>query len=104
MYLECVRALTTYQTLNGDKKLLKALRRRLRQQSQIISEEQNQLSHNVKITCLNSSDLTWEIALNNLVEMQNGNLSSLLGNCNLNLNELMHIEKLLEDTSVLPFE
>ena len=76
----------------------------MRQQGQIISKEQNQLSHNVKITCLNSSDLTWEIALNNLVEMQNGNLSSLLGNCNLNLNELMHIEKLLEDTSVLPFE
>ena len=62
------------------------------------------LSDDVKITFLNASELTWEIALNNFVEMGNGNLLSLFGNCYLTLNELMHVGELLQDTSALSFE
>ena len=61
------------------------------------------LSDDVKITFLNASELTWEIALNNFVEMGNGNLLSLFGNCYLTLNELMHVGELLQDTTALSF-
>ena len=75
----------------------------MRQQSQI-PPKNILLSDDVKITCLNASDLNWEIALNNLVEMGNGNLLSRSGNCYLTLNELMRVGEILQDTSALSFD
>lgn len=75
----------------------------MRQQSQIPTKN-ILLSDDVKITCLNASDLNWEIALNNLVEMGNGNLLSRSGNCYLTLNELMRVGEILQDTSALSFD
>ena len=50
-------------------------------------KKQNQLSD--KIKCLNASDLTLEIALSNLADIQNGNFSSALGKCYLTLTLLV---------------
>ena len=58
----------------------------------------------ITIICLNDATLTWEYALNDLMEMQNSNLGTFRWSNHLSVEELLNVGNTLQETSAVSFE
>ena len=87
--------LLTLKSKIDDKELIRNLRRRIIQQTEILKKTINRNGSDIQIKCQNDSTLTWEKAITDLIEMQNSNIHGFTGPSYLTIDEVKQLQFLI---------